>query len=59
MSALETLLVTAATLEQLEATLTVSEERDIKSAVRLARLEVERLLEEEVETPGRHELLTS
>lgn len=55
MTNLEALLTTATTLEQIEDRLIASDERDIRAAVHLARLEVARMVEEEVEKPGTHE----
>jgi hypothetical protein len=58
LTTLETLLITANTLEQIEATLTTSEERDLRAAVRLTRSQVARMVEEETERPGTYEGLT-
>ena len=55
MTNLEALLTTATTLEQIEDRLTNPEERDIRAAVHLARLEVARMVEEEIAVPGTHE----
>jgi hypothetical protein len=51
----ETLLVTANTLEHVEALLTGSEERDLRAVFRLARSRVARMVEEETERPGTYD----
>lgn len=54
MTVVEALRVSAATLERIEESLTAANERDLRQAIHLARLEVTRLLEEEIESPGTH-----
>jgi hypothetical protein len=55
LTTLEALLVTANTLESIEATLTATEDADLKAAFRLARSRLARMVEEETERPGNYE----
>jgi hypothetical protein len=55
LTTLKALLITANTLESIEAMLTDSCERDLRAAVRLARSEVARMVEEETDNPGAYE----
>jgi hypothetical protein len=59
MRTLEALVTTATTVERIEALLTESNERDILAAVRLTRLEVARMADEEEKSPGRYDGLTN
>lgn len=55
MTTLEVLLVTATTLERIEDLLIEPCERDILTAVRLAKKEVVRMVDDETLTPGRYD----
>ncbi len=55
MTALETLLVTANTLESIEATLAGPGEEELRSAIEIARKVVVDMLDEEVVCPGTHQ----
>jgi hypothetical protein len=55
LTTLEALLITANTLESVEVLLTRSDECDLRAAVRLARSQVTRMVEEETERPGTYE----